>query len=239
MLGQYLSWGEFYTIIIIILFYLLWLVTESLVAKHHMFCQKEITEEKSTGKKLGSSVKILFTGGVLQFGSLISVNNWAALGLWKQLFNNKKAHVGLKALQVKCENTNTPWSGCEELSIPLPLYIFPKLWCSEGQKEGREDRSNDHYFNHTCWTLKTMKVTEWQGTCISLSWWGVGRGKGICKWGRSAPAWRTTTNKKTQVFFSLPRAFLFLSASTVCPLSGYRLLVNSDTTSWPQSKFRF
>ena len=143
MIGQYLSWGEFYTIIIIILFYLLWLVTESLVAKHHMFCQKEITEEKSTGKKLGSSVKILFTG-VLQFGSLISVNNWAALGLWKQLFNNKKAHVGLKALQVKCENTKTPWSGCEELSIPLPLCIFPKLWCSEGQKEGREDRSNDH-----------------------------------------------------------------------------------------------
>ena len=80
MIGQYLSWGEFYTIIIIILFYLLWLVTESLVAKHHMFCQKEITEEKSTGKKLGSSVKILFTG-VLQFGSLISVNNSAALGL--------------------------------------------------------------------------------------------------------------------------------------------------------------
>lgn len=73
--------GEFYTIIIIILFYLLWLVTESLVAKHHMFCQKEITEKKSTGKKLGSSVKILFTGGVLQSGSLISVNNWAALGL--------------------------------------------------------------------------------------------------------------------------------------------------------------
>lgn len=32
---------------LIILFYLLWLVTESLVSKHEMFCQKEIMEEKS------------------------------------------------------------------------------------------------------------------------------------------------------------------------------------------------
>lgn len=32
----------------IILFYLLWLVTESLVSKHKMFCQKEIMEERST-----------------------------------------------------------------------------------------------------------------------------------------------------------------------------------------------
>lgn len=29
------------------LLYLLWLVTESLTSKHEMFCQKEITEEKS------------------------------------------------------------------------------------------------------------------------------------------------------------------------------------------------
>lgn len=37
----------FFFLIIIILFYLLWLVTESLVSKHQMFCQKEIMEEKS------------------------------------------------------------------------------------------------------------------------------------------------------------------------------------------------
>lgn len=32
---------------IIVLFYLLWLVTESLTSKHKMFCQKEIIEAKS------------------------------------------------------------------------------------------------------------------------------------------------------------------------------------------------
>lgn len=46
--GQCLCLGwVLYYFFFLILFYLLWLVTESLVSTHNMFCQQEITEEKS------------------------------------------------------------------------------------------------------------------------------------------------------------------------------------------------
>ena len=95
-----------------------------------------------------------------------------------------------------------------------------------------------HCFNHNKLNFKEHE-SNWMTVDLWFSSMMGGGGKGIMQMRKISSIWRTTTNKQTQVFFSLPRAFLFLSASTVCPLSGYRLLVNSDTTSRPQSEFSF
>ena len=76
-----------------------------------------------------------------------------------------------------------------------------------------------HYLNHTCWTLKSTKITEWWWTCISLPWCrvGVGRGGGreMIQMRTISSGRRPTTNKKTQVFF-------FSSPEPFC---SYRLLL--------------
>lgn len=86
----------------IILFYLLWLVTGSLVSEHVMFCQKEITED-SLWKELGLPGKILFTG-ILQSVSLISTT----IGLfhpWEGSCSIGRELCGAKALRLKWEDT--------------------------------------------------------------------------------------------------------------------------------------
>lgn len=79
---------------IIILFYLPWLVTESLVSKHTMFCQEEIMEERSMERNWVCQWRFYLQRFAICIFNLH--NNWAVLLLWRQLFNNKKTHVGLR-----------------------------------------------------------------------------------------------------------------------------------------------
>lgn len=242
MTGQclFLGWVPDYFFLIIILFYLLWPVTESPVSKQQMFCQKEITGRKVYGQKLGLSVKILFTG-VLQSGSLISIT----IGLFYGFEGNCSSSCGAEALQVKCENviqTDTEvapnsWEG--PASVHFLLQVRLGLGCSEGQREIRKDRSN--YSASALFKSYMLNFKEPPNNRITV-------GLHFCSmmWGermqmrKTSSVWRTTIDKKTLVPFSHQSRFLPPCVIIYCLLhSWYKLRVNFDTTSWPQSKSLF
>lgn len=134
--------------------------------------------------------------------------------------------MGLKVLQVKCENINTPWSGWEDLSVPLPLYIFPKLWCSEGQREVGEDWSNDRssaLFKSYMLNFKEYK-NNWMMVDLYFSSMmqgggGEAGGREMIQMRTTSSIPRTTTNKKTQVFFfSFPEPFCSYQLLLFAPL---------------------